>query len=134
MNGKAPRLWHPQRVRALWLLCLLAACRDGSTKPTPADIVDRGWRAHEVVIRAGEREPTCAAAGIAMQRAFTEHRQAFVDAIALDSDRARLAEATAYLEQHERRYGDLETRMTALSERCGDEPTVAAVYRWMESP
>ncbi len=83
---------------------------------------------------AGEREPTCAAAGAAMQRVFAEHRQAFVDGLALDRDRARLEQATAYLEEHEGRYRDLEARMDALSERCADEPTVVAVFRMMDSP
>jgi hypothetical protein len=109
-----------------------AGCRDG--KPSAAEIADRAWRAHELVVAAGEREPTCAAAGAAMQRAFAEHRQAFVDGIQLDRDRARLEEATAYLEQHEGRYKDLEDRMAALSDRCADEPTVVAVFRMMESP
>ena len=125
---------HAPRVRPLVVLWVLAAaCRDTSG-PTPEDIVDRGWRAHELVVRAGEREATCAAAGAAMQREFTANRQAFVDAMALDRDRARLAQATAYLEKHEQRYGDLETRMLGLSDRCADDPTVAAVFRWMESP
>jgi hypothetical protein len=69
-----------------------------------------------------------------MQRVFDAHRQAFVDGIRLDRDRARLEEATAYLEQHEGRYRDLEDRMAALSDRCADEPSVAAVFRSMESP
>ncbi len=102
--------------------------------PSAAAIADRAWRAHELVVAAGEHEPTCAAAGAAMQRVFAAHRQAFVDGIELDRDRARLEEATDYIAEHERRYRDLETRMIALSERCADEPTVIAVFRTMESP
>ena len=117
-----------------WLLgCAgLAACKDRA--PTPADIADRGWRAHELVVAAGERAATCAEAGAAMQRVFTEHRQDFVDAIALDRDPQKLREATDYLEAHQDRYADLETRMTALSERCATDPTVQAAFTVMESP
>ncbi len=107
-------------------------CKGGP--PTAAELTDRAWRAHERVIAAGEQEPTCAEAGAAMQRVFAAHRQAFVDGLALDRDRARLEQATAYLTAHEGRYRDLETRMIALSDRCADEPTVVAVFRMMESP
>jgi hypothetical protein len=109
-----------------------SGCKD--RPPPAAEIADRAWRAHELVVAAGEHEPTCAAAGAAMQRAFAAHRQAFVDGIELDRDRARLEEATDYIAEHERRYRDLETRMIALSERCADEPSVVAVFRMMESP
>lgn len=102
--------------------------------PSPAEVADDGWTAHELVIAAGERAPSCAQAGVAMQRVFAQHRQAFVEAIALDNDRARLAEATAYLEAHQQRYADLETRMEALSERCAEDPTVLAAFRQMETP
>jgi hypothetical protein len=122
-----------RRIATWWLLaCGIAACKDRTA--TPGDIADLGWRAHERVVAAGERAATCAEAGAAMQRAFTEHRQAFVDAIALDGDRDRLVEATAYMEAHQDRYADLETRMTALSERCADEPTVQAAFTRMELP
>ena len=117
---------------ALALALAGPGCKDG--KPSAAEVTDRAWRAHEQVVAAGEREPTCAAAGAAMQRVFAEHRQAFVDGLALDRDRARLEQATAYLEEHEGRYRDLEARMDALSERCADEPTVVAVFRMMDSP
>ena len=110
----------------------LAACKERAA--SPAEIADRGWGAHELVVAAGERAATCAEAGAAMQRVFAEHRQAFVDAIALDADRDRLIEATDYLEAHQDRYNDLETRMTALSERCADDPAVVAVFKAMESP
>jgi hypothetical protein len=108
-----------------------AGCKD--RPPTPAEIADRGWRAHELVVTAGERAPTCAEAGAAMQRVLDEHRADFAAAIALDDDRQRLAEATDYLEAHQDRYADLETRMTGLSERCADDATVQAVFAAMES-
>jgi hypothetical protein len=111
------------------LVC--AGCKD--RPPTPAEIADRSWRAHELVVTAGERAPTCARAGAAMQRVLDEHRPDFAAAMALDDDRQRLAEATDYLEAHQDRYADLETRMTGLSERCADEATVQAVFAAMES-
>jgi len=107
------------------------SCKDPSS---PAAIADRAWRAHEIVVAAGERAPSCAEAGAAIQRAFAEHRQAFVDGLALDRDRAKLEQAADYLARHEGRYRDLEDRMAALSERCADEPTVVAAFRMMESP
>jgi len=126
-----------RRIATWWLLGLvecvgLGACKDRA--PPPAEIADRGWRAHELVVTAGEGAATCALAGAAMQRVFTEHRQDFVDAIALDRDKQKLAEATDYLEAHQDRYADLETRMTALSERCADDPAVQATFMGMESP
>ena len=118
----------------VWLLAALSftACKDHA--PSPADIADRGWRAHEIVVAAGEHAKTCAEAGAAMQRAFVEHRQAFVDAILLDNDRDRLAEATDYIAAHADRYDGLETRIEALSTRCADDATVQAAFRQMESP
>lgn len=110
----------------------LVACKDRA--PSAAEITDRGWHAHELVVGAGEHAPTCAEAGAAMQRVFAEHRQAFVDAMALDHDRRRLSEATDYLEAHQDRYADLETRMAALSERCTDDPGVQAAFAAMEAP
>jgi hypothetical protein len=94
---------------------------------------DRGWRAHEMVVTAGERAPTCTEAGAAMQRVLDEHRADFAAALALDDDKQRLAEATDYLEAHQDRYADLETRMTGLSERCADDVTVQAAFAAMES-
>lgn len=113
-----------------WIVLL--GCKQGP--PSPAEIADRGWAAHERVIAAGEAQPTCAGAGAAMQRLFVEDRQAFVDAIGLDRDKARLEEATSYLEAHADRYADLETRMEALSERCATEPTVQAAFAQMANP
>jgi hypothetical protein len=131
-------VWHVRAVRPLPVASLLAAlglaapaCRDASS---PAAIADRAWRAHELVVAAGEQAPTCAEAGAAMQRVLAANRQAFVDGLALDRDRARLEQATEYLAAHEGRYRDLEDRMAALSERCADEPTVVAAFRMMESP
>lgn len=109
-----------------------AGCQGG--KPSAAEITERAWHAHELVVAAGEGARTCAEAGAAMQRVFAEHRQAFVDGLTLDRDRRRLEQATAYLEENGGRYRDLEARMDALSERCADEPTVVAVFRMMESP
>ena len=109
----------------------LAGCKRG---PSPADIADRGWRAHELVVAAGEHAATCAEAGAAMQRVFAEHRQAFVDAVALDNDLEKLSEATDFIEAHKDRYNDLETRMTALAERCAGDPTVQDAFATMESP
>jgi hypothetical protein len=132
--------WHPSRVGAspeiaavlVAFLCVVCTgCKD--RPPTPAEIADRGWRAHELVVTAGERAPTCAAAGAAMQRVLDEHRADFAAAMALDDDRQRLAEATDYLEAHQDRYADLETRMAGLSERCADVVTVQAVFAAMES-
>jgi hypothetical protein len=123
-------------VRRILVLGLLGAagfaCKDGP--PSAGEIADRGWRAHELVVTAGERAATCAVAGAAMQRVFVQHRQDFVAAMALDRDKRRLAEATAYLEAHPDRYADLETRMTALSERCAADPAVQAAFDQMESP
>jgi hypothetical protein len=118
-------------------VCLLATiggtgCKDHAA--TPAEIADRGWRAHELVVAAGEQAKSSAEAGVAMQRVFAQHRQTFVDAVALDQDKDRLRAATEFLEAHEDRYGDLETRMEALSERCPADVTVQAAFRQMESP
>ncbi len=132
--------WHVRAVRTsgfaiagLAALGLAAAgCERGP--PSAAEVADRAWRAHELVVAAGEHEPTCAAAGAAMQRVFAAQRQAFADGLALDRDRAKLEQATDFIAEHERRYRDLETRMIALSERCADEPSVVAVFRSMESP
>ena len=123
-----------RRIVALWLLGTIGlfACKDHA--PSPAEVADRGWAAHEIVVAAGERAASCTEAGAAMQRAFAEHRQKFVDAIALDRDPRALERATEYLEQHRDRYADLETRMEALSLRCTDDPMVQAVFRQMENP
>ncbi|HVK85162.1 MAG TPA: hypothetical protein VM513_13690 [Kofleriaceae bacterium] len=115
------------------LLLACVACRKDAA-PTPAEITARAWEAHGIVIAAGEQSRTCAEAGPAMQAAFVKHRQAFVDAVALDRDRARLEAATAYIEANEQRYRDLDTRMEALSDRCADEPTVQAAFDQMENP
>ena len=138
----APAAWHPPAVRRLVLLVLAVAglaagaCQRATREGTgsPAEITDRAWRAHERVIAAGERAPTCAEAGAAMQRAFVHERQAFVNAMALDRDKARLAEATAYLEANQGRYADLETRMEALSDRCAEDVTVQAAFEQMSNP
>jgi len=122
-----------RRIVTLWLLGSLGlpACKDQA--PSPAEICDRAWTAHEQVVTAGEHAPSCNEAGLAMQRVFAEHRQAFVEGLALERG-AMPAEATAYLEAHQDRYADLETRMEALSERCAEDPGAQAVFRQMESP
>ena len=120
-----------------WLLAIIwvpPGCGGKADAPSPAEIADRGWRAHELVISAGENAKDCAAAGPAMQRVFAEHRQAFVDAMALDSDKKRLAEATDFIEKHEERYRTIEARMDALADRCANDPTVTAVFAQMEAP
>jgi hypothetical protein len=123
-----------RRVVTLWLLGSmgLPACKDHA--PSPAEIADRGWAAHELVVTAGEHAASCAQAGIEMQRVFVAHRQAFVDAMALDRDKQQLAEATEFLEAHQERYADLETRMTALADRCAEDSAVQAAFAQMESP
>lgn len=111
----------------------MTACR-GDAPPSPAEIADRGWHAHELAVQAGERAKSCAEAGPAMQQVIAAHRQDFVDALALDLDKDRLRQATEYLEAHQDRYADLETRMEALSDRCVAEPTVVAAFKQMEAP
>jgi hypothetical protein len=121
------------RASILFPVCMAAAC---GQRATAEQLADRSWHAHSIVIAAGERADTCAAAGTAMQHAFAAHRQDFVDGITLDDDAARRAEATAFMssDRNRQRYRDLETRMIALADRCADEPTVRAVFETMEQP
>jgi hypothetical protein len=123
---------------ARWLVVLvaLAACRKEAAPsgPSAAEITDRSWQAHVLVITAGERAKTCAEAGAAMQQVFAAHRQAFVDAMALDRDKAKLAEATDFIEANEARYADIDTRMAALSDRCAEDATVQAAFQQMSAP
>jgi hypothetical protein len=121
-------------MRRLLVLCALVACKSGDAGSTPEAITDRAWTAHEAVVAAGEAQPTCAGAGAAMQKVFVANRQAFVDAMALDRDKARLEAATAYIEANEGRYADLETRMAALADRCATDPTVQAAFAQMSNP
>jgi hypothetical protein len=126
-----------QSLRTLGLLGVLllsSACSKQDRGPSAAEITDRSWTAHVLVIAAGERAKTCAEAGAAMQRVLAEHRQAFVDAMALDKNRARLAEATEFIEANEGRYADIDSRMAALSDRCAEEPTVRAAFQQMTAP
>ena len=123
-----PRFW------LLAIIWLFPGCGGKSDAPSPAEITDRAWRAHELVIAAGENAKSCAEAGPAMQAAFANNRQAFVAAMALDKDKQRLAAATEFIENNDERYRTLELRMEALSDRCGDDPTVAAAFRQMEAP
>jgi hypothetical protein len=117
-----------------WLLALCVACKSKVDAPSPVEITERVWRAHELVIAAGEAAKTCAEAGPAMQAILATHRQAFADSFALDGDKARLSEATDYIEQAGARYRAIEARLDALEDRCGEEPSVAAAFRQMESP
>jgi hypothetical protein len=119
-------------MRWILVVWLIAGCKQATSRAI--EITDRSWRAHGLVIAAGEQARTCADAGPAMQRVLLEHRQAFVDALALDQDRDQLAAATAYIEAHEARYLDLETRMAALADRCADDPSVQAAFDQMSSP
>lgn len=121
-----PRSWL---LASIWVFL---GCE--ADAPSPVEITERSWRAHERVLAAGENAKTCADAGAAMQAAFAQHRQAFVDGLALDRDKARLARAAAYIAQHGERYHLIEVRMEVLSERCGADPTVAAAFRQMEAP
>ena len=116
------------------LAIVLLACQKDQAVSAAAEITDRSWRAHVLVITAGERAKTCAEAGAAMQQVFTTHRRAFVDAMALDKDKARLAEATAFIEANEGRYADIDSRMGALADRCAEEPAVKAVFQAMSAP
>lgn len=121
-------------MRRAWPLLLLVLGCQRETGPTPAEITDRAWTAHAAVVAAGEAAKTCTEAGAAMQREFVARRAAFVDAMALDRDKAKLQEATDFIEKNEGRYNDLETRMAALSERCADEPAVQAAFAQMSDP
>jgi hypothetical protein len=121
-------------VRHSVLLLLALGCQRENSDPTPVEITDRAWKAHAAVVAVGEAAKTCADAGAAMQREFVARRQAFVDAMTLDRDKAKLQQATDFIEKNEARYHDLETRMTALSERCADEATVQAAFAQMSDP
>lgn len=121
-------------VRWFSLVIVVFACHKEGSTSSAAAITDRSWQAHVLVITAGERAKTCAEAGAEMQRVFSANRQAFVDAMALDRDKAKLAEATAFIEANEGRYADIDSRMAALSDRCADEPTVQAAFQQMSAP
>lgn len=111
------------------LLCVL-----GCGSPSPAQIAERGWAATDRVIAAGERTPTCALAGAAMRPLAEAHRADFIAAADLSSDRGRLAAASEYMTARRDLYRDLETRMTALSERCEGDALVERVFAFMEDP
>jgi hypothetical protein len=141
MMRQWPCLWQIPLVTFLrWLVLSVATvvavgatgCKD--TGGSAADITQRAWDAHSAVIGAGEAARTCAEAGPAMQKEIAARRDLFVAAVALDNDRQKLAEATAWIEAHEDRYKDLETRMAALSDRCADDATVQAAFEAMSNP
>ncbi|HEY1551832.1 MAG TPA: hypothetical protein VGG28_28595 [Kofleriaceae bacterium] len=117
-----------------WLLgsVWLSGCKDHA--PSPAEIADQGWHAHDLVITAGEGAKSCADAAVVMQRVFSEHKAYFEAAFDLDRDKDRLQEATDFLEAHQDRYGDLETRMEALQDRCAGDTAVQAVFHQMATP
>ena len=119
---------------SLIVLALCAGCKERPSTPTPEEITEKGWAAHELVVAAGEAQSTCAGAGAAMQKVFVANRQAFVDAIGLDRDKARLEQATAYIEAHADRYADLEDRMQKLEDRCAQDATVQAAFAQMGNP
>ena len=121
-------------VSRSWLLAILCWSGCKADAPSSVEITKRAWHAHELVIRAGENAKTCADAGATMQVAFAANRQAFVDAMTLDGDKQRLAEAADYIESNDERYKLIEARMQVLSDRCGEDPTVAAAFRQMETP
>jgi hypothetical protein len=129
--------WHLRLVRwtvTCWLLgsVWLSGCKDHAS--SPAEIADRGWHAHDLVITAGESAKSCAEAAVAMQSVFAAHKAEFAEAFELDHDKARLQEATDFLEAHQDRYGDLETRMEALADRCANDTAVQAVFHQMATP
>lgn len=117
-----------------WLLgsVWLSSCKDHA--PSPAEIADRGWHAHELVIAAGEAAKSCPEAAVAMQKVFDAHHDEFAAAFDLDQDKTQLQEATDFLEAHQARYGNLETRMEALSDRCANDTAVQAVFHRMATP
>jgi hypothetical protein len=131
-------LWQAPFVRfARWLyisgvMLVATGCKDSGA--SAADITQRAWDAHAAVVGAGEAARTCAEAGAAMQKEIAARREVFVAAVALDKDREKLAEAAAWIEAHEDRYKDLETRMAALSDRCADDATVQAAFEAMSNP
>ncbi len=114
------------------VIMALTAC--SAHRDTPEDIAERGWDATELVVAAGEGAPTCSAAGVAMQRTFTDHRAAFVDAMELERDPDRLAAASEFIAANGQRYADLDLRMEALADRCSDDATVRAAFHLLESP
>lgn len=123
------------RVALLSLLLVpFAACKDKPAEATPEEITEKGWAAHDLVVAAGEAQSTCPAAGAAMQKVFVANRQAFVDAIQLDRDKARLEKATTYIEAHQDRYLDLAERMEKLQDRCAQDATVQAAFAQMDNP
>ena len=109
-----------------------SSCKDHA--PSPAEIADRGWHAHDLVITAGGNAKSCAEAAIAMQRVYAEHKDELVAAFDLERDKARLQEATDFLEAHQDRYGDLDTRLEALQDRCAKDANVQAVFQQMATP
>ena len=115
-------------MRPLLVIALFAGCR----REAADAIVARGWHAHELAIAAGEHAHTCAEAGAAMQIVIAEHRRDFADAIALERDDDRLEQAADYMNAHADDYLALYQRMSALEDRCADEPAVATAFAQMQ--
>ncbi|HEY4240019.1 MAG TPA: hypothetical protein VGM88_09400 [Kofleriaceae bacterium] len=116
--------------RALLLLVFCSCSRDNS----PGAVAQRGWHAHDLVLRAGEAAPSCAAAGPAMQAVLVEQRQVLLDAVALEADKDRVSEAADYIAGHPDDFPDLDDRTEAFAQKCGADPGVAAALRRMANP
>ncbi len=119
-------------MRLLFAMCLLGC--GSSHAPTPGDVVERGWDAHEAVIAAGERAATCADAGAAMQRELRDRRPALAAAVALDRDPDQLAKLVDFLEAHQDRLDELARRTDAVRARCPDDAGVVTALRDLAVP
>lgn len=117
----------------LALLTILLAC-GSSRAPTPGEIVERGWDAHEAVIAAGERAATCADAGAAMQRELRDRRPALLAAVAIDRDADQLEKLADFLEAHQDRLDELARRTDAVRARCAEDAGVATALRDLAVP
>ncbi len=111
-----------------------ASCQTAPAQDRAIAVAERGWKAHELVLVAGEQATSCPAAGTAMQQALAEHRAELAAAVAIDQDRDQLRAATAYIEAHPEHFPDLDDRLDALRTRCARDPAVQAVLREMSAP
>jgi hypothetical protein len=119
--------------RSLVLAFALAACGK-SGAPTPGQVVERGWDAHEAVVAAGEHAASCPEVGAAMRRALGEHHAALADAFELDRDPAQLEKLVDFLEAHQDRLDELARRSDALRARCPDDASVTAAFHDLQVP
>jgi hypothetical protein len=115
-------------------LIVIAACQTAPSPDRAIAVAERGWKAHERVVIAGETAATCPAAGAAMQRVFAEYRADFTAAVAIDRDPDQLRTVTAYIEAHPDQFPDLDDRLDALRTRCAQDPAVQSVLGQMASP